>query len=124
MILLMHDHASQSLSSYDSSYMMVKLELLFRTGRSNTMLRSIIVASVALFLLVEVPGALSFRSSFAGSALRRSAALASRRGSSGSAVDASLCMKTIAVFGASGLTAQECVYQALRNGDSVVGLTR
>jgi nucleoside-diphosphate-sugar epimerase len=36
----------------------------------------------------------------------------------------SLCMKTIAVFGASGLTASECVYQALENGDSVVGLTR
>jgi hypothetical protein len=35
-----------------------------------------------------------------------------------------LCMKTIAVFGASGLTASECVYQALKNGDSVVGLTR
>jgi nucleoside-diphosphate-sugar epimerase len=33
-------------------------------------------------------------------------------------------MKTIAVFGASGLTASECVYQALENGDSVVGLTR
>jgi len=36
----------------------------------------------------------------------------------------SLCMKTIAVFGASGLTAAECVYQALQNGDNVVGLTR
>ena len=35
-----------------------------------------------------------------------------------------LCMKTIAVFGASGLTAAECVYQALANGDKVVGLTR
>jgi uncharacterized protein YbjT (DUF2867 family) len=35
-----------------------------------------------------------------------------------------LCMKTIAVFGASGLTASECVYQALQNGDTVVGLTR
>jgi len=35
-----------------------------------------------------------------------------------------LNMKTIAVFGASGLTASECVYQALENGDSVVGLTR
>lgn len=35
-----------------------------------------------------------------------------------------LCMKTIAVFGASGLTASECVYQALANGDTVVGLTR
>lgn len=33
-------------------------------------------------------------------------------------------MKTIAVFGASGLTASECVYQALENGDNVVGLTR
>jgi uncharacterized protein YbjT (DUF2867 family) len=36
----------------------------------------------------------------------------------------SLCMKTIAVFGASGLTSSECVYQALKNGDSVIGLTR
>jgi nucleoside-diphosphate-sugar epimerase len=36
----------------------------------------------------------------------------------------SLCMKTIAVFGASGLTASECIYQALENGDKVVGLTR
>lgn len=35
-----------------------------------------------------------------------------------------LHMKTIAVIGASGLTASECVYQALQNGDSVVGLTR
>jgi uncharacterized protein YbjT (DUF2867 family) len=33
-------------------------------------------------------------------------------------------MKTIAVFGASGLTGSECVYQALKDGDSVVGLTR
>eukprot|EP00586_Coscinodiscus_wailesii_P001059 CAMPEP_0172480910 /NCGR_PEP_ID=MMETSP1066-20121228/6440_1 /TAXON_ID=671091 /ORGANISM="Coscinodiscus wailesii, Strain CCMP2513" /LENGTH=242 /DNA_ID=CAMNT_0013242725 /DNA_START=211 /DNA_END=939 /DNA_ORIENTATION=+ len=33
-------------------------------------------------------------------------------------------MKTIAVIGASGLTASECVYQALQNGDNVVGLTR
>jgi nucleoside-diphosphate-sugar epimerase len=35
-----------------------------------------------------------------------------------------LCMKTIAVVGASGLTASECVFQALQNGDNVVGLTR
>jgi hypothetical protein len=43
-----------------------------------------------------------------------------------SGVDSSstLCMATIAVFGASGLTASECVYQALKNGDKVVGLTR
>jgi nucleoside-diphosphate-sugar epimerase len=33
-------------------------------------------------------------------------------------------MKTIAVFGASGLTASECVYQALKEGDNVVGLAR
>mmetsp|Transcript_9071 Transcript_9071/g.13954 ORF Transcript_9071/g.13954 Transcript_9071/m.13954 type:complete len:277 (+) Transcript_9071:1-831(+) len=38
---------------------------------------------------------------------------------SSSALDA-----TIAVIGASGLTASECVYQALANGDNVVGLTR
>lgn len=31
---------------------------------------------------------------------------------------------TIAVFGASGLTAQECVFQALKDGDKVIGLTR
>lgn len=30
----------------------------------------------------------------------------------------------IAVFGASGLTASECVFQALKEGDTVVGLTR
>jgi hypothetical protein len=35
-----------------------------------------------------------------------------------------LDMANIAVFGASGLTAAECVYQALENGDTVVGLTR
>lgn len=38
--------------------------------------------------------------------------------------DSNLFMKTIAVIGASGLTASECVYQALRDGDNVVGLTR
>jgi nucleoside-diphosphate-sugar epimerase len=42
----------------------------------------------------------------------------------GATSSSSLCMKNIAVFGASGLTAAECVYQALENGDSVVGLTR
>jgi len=41
------------------------------------------------------------------------------RAASSTALDA-----TIAVFGASGLTAQECIYQALKDGDSVVGLTR
>jgi len=42
-----------------------------------------------------------------------------RPASSSTALDA-----TIAVFGASGLTAQECIYQALKDGDKVVGLTR
>jgi putative NADH-flavin reductase len=32
--------------------------------------------------------------------------------------------KTIAVIGASGLTASECVYQILQNGDKCIGLTR
>jgi len=41
-----------------------------------------------------------------------------------SASSSALCMSTIAVIGASGLTASECVYQALQNGDNVVGLTR
>lgn len=45
-------------------------------------------------------------------------------GHSTSASSSSLCMKTIAVFGASGLTSSECVYQALKNGDKVIGLTR
>jgi len=36
----------------------------------------------------------------------------------------SLCMSTVAVIGASGLTAQECVYQALQRDCDVVGLTR
>lgn len=43
---------------------------------------------------------------------------------SASSSNSALCMKTIAVFGASGLTASECVFQALKNGDDVVGLTR
>mmetsp|Transcript_16033 Transcript_16033/g.29076 ORF Transcript_16033/g.29076 Transcript_16033/m.29076 type:complete len:274 (+) Transcript_16033:52-873(+) len=42
-----------------------------------------------------------------------------RTASSSTSLDA-----TIAVFGASGLTASECVYQALQDGDKVVGLTR
>jgi nucleoside-diphosphate-sugar epimerase len=49
-----------------------------------------------------------------------SSSIPSRSGS-----ESTICMmKTIAVFGASGLTASECVYQALSNGDSVIGLTR
>jgi hypothetical protein len=78
-------------------------------------------ALVFLPLLASVASALTFRSSFVGR---------HRHGSQNAvlAVDSRrptlLCMKTIAVFGASGLTASECVYQALKNGDTVVGLTR
>jgi len=39
-------------------------------------------------------------------------------------IKSQLFMKTIAVIGASGLTASECVYQAIQNGDNVVALTR
>lgn len=42
-----------------------------------------------------------------------------QRSASSTSLDA-----TIAVFGASGLTAQECIFQALKDGDNVVGLTR
>lgn len=65
-------------------------------------------------LLALLASTEAFHSSFMG----RSAASGVRNS------DSSLSMKTIAVIGASGLTAQECVYQALANGDSVVGLTR
>ena len=66
-----------------------------------------------LVFLLAFPAVQAFRSSFGGTRL------ASTRAS-----DSQLCMKTIAVVGASGLTASECVYQALQNGDKVVGLTR
>jgi nucleoside-diphosphate-sugar epimerase len=38
--------------------------------------------------------------------------------------ESALCMKTIAVFGASGKTGSEAVFQALNEGDTVIGLTR
>mmetsp|Transcript_3829 Transcript_3829/g.5759 ORF Transcript_3829/g.5759 Transcript_3829/m.5759 type:complete len:279 (+) Transcript_3829:80-916(+) len=67
--------------------------------------------SVALFLL-SLAGAEAF--SFTARHVSHRAPVSS----------SALCMKTIAVFGASGLTSSECVYQALENGDSVIGLTR
>lgn len=66
-----------------------------------------------LLLALVVSSTEAFQSPFLG-----------RSVASGVSSSSSLCMKTIAVFGASGLTASECVYQALENGDSVVGLTR
>lgn len=68
-------------------------------------------------------GAMKIRSLLAAAALGSARAFVppQTRSASGSitALDA-----TVAVFGASGLTAQECVYQALKDGDTVVGLTR
>lgn len=69
---------------------------------------------ISAFLLA-LPVAHAFHSSFGGNRLTRTQKISS---------NTELCMKTIAVVGASGLTASECVYQALQNGDNVVGLTR
>jgi uncharacterized protein YbjT (DUF2867 family) len=66
----------------------------------------------AAILLTSLASATAF--SFTGKSVSHSVPVTS----------SSLCMKTIAVFGASGLTSSECVYQALKNGDSVIGLTR
>jgi uncharacterized protein YbjT (DUF2867 family) len=68
--------------------------------------------SIAFAFLLTLSGSAAF--SFHGQPVAHSAAASS----------SSLCMKTIAVFGASGLTSSECVYQALKNGDNVIGLTR
>ena len=77
--------------------------------------------SAFTYLLVSSPAVNAFQSSFINSAGKNGNLVASssiRKGKS------NLCMSTIAVFGASGLTASECVYQALQDGDNVVGLTR
>ena len=66
----------------------------------------------AAILLTSLASATAF--SFTGKSVSHSAPVTS----------SSLCMKTIAIFGASGLTSSECVYQALKNGDNVIGLTR
>jgi FlaA1/EpsC-like NDP-sugar epimerase len=71
------------------------------------------IISSFLFIILVGPTS-AFHSSFA----RGTAPLAAVKSQS------ALCMKTIAVFGASGLTGSECVYQALKDGDNVIGLTR
>jgi hypothetical protein len=78
--------------------------------------------SVAFMLLTSdrILNAFRSSSSFLGLRHSRHTQIQFRSSTSSSA----LCMKTIAVFGASGLTAAECVYQALQNGDTVIGLTR
>lgn len=72
-------------------------------------------------VLLLLPFASAFTSS-ASSFVPASSSLLHKK--SVSTTSSSLCMKTIAVFGASGLTSSECVYQALKSGDKVVGLTR
>lgn len=71
-------------------------------------------------VLVALPFASAFSSSHSCAFVRSSTSVSHASPLSSSA----LCMKTIAVFGASGLTSQECIYQALKDGDKVVGLTR
>lgn len=68
--------------------------------------------------LAGLSGSDAFRSSFVGGG--RNPLMADNRGAS----ETTLFMKTIAVFGASGLTGSEAVFQALNEGDKVVGLTR
>ena len=51
-------------------------------------------------------------------------AFVSPRTSTNNSPSTSQLQATIAVFGASGLTSQECIYQALKDGDAVIGLTR
>jgi hypothetical protein len=70
--------------------------------------------SVVIASLFLAGSANAFQSAF----IRGSSPLSTVRSES------ALCMKTIAVFGAAGLTASECVYQALQEGDNVIGLTR
>ncbi|OEU18753.1 NAD(P)-binding protein [Fragilariopsis cylindrus CCMP1102] len=73
------------------------------------------ILTVSLLSTLSVADA--FRSSFAGS---RAGPVATARTNDSTM----LCMKTIAVFGASGLTGSECVFQALKEGDTVIGLAR
>ena len=82
-------------------------------GRQRLQARHEMMLRGIFCLLLTVP-AIAFKSTF----VRGTAPLSAIKSKS------SLCMKTIAVFGASGLTASECVYQALKDGDKVVGLTR
>lgn len=73
------------------------------------------ILTVSLLSTLSVADA--FRSGFAGS---RAGPVATARTNDSTM----LCMKTIAVFGASGLTGSECVFQALKEGDTVIGLAR
>ena len=111
-----HHHTSNTYHRQDTVHTLFLLLHLVASDSSEdhyhyqaTMLRT-----VALLSLLGAVSAFSPASSFT-----RGTPVASSVRS-----ESMLCMKTIAVFGASGLTAAECVYQALENGDNVVGLTR
>lgn len=78
-----------------------------------------------LALPLVLPSTLAFSSAFVGrSRLQQTSRTYAAAKASPLSKASALFMKTIAVIGASGLTAQECVYQALKNGDTVIGLTR
>mmetsp|Transcript_1593 Transcript_1593/g.2284 ORF Transcript_1593/g.2284 Transcript_1593/m.2284 type:complete len:81 (+) Transcript_1593:62-304(+) len=77
---------------------------------------------LATLLLISNASAFTLSSFTSGSSLGSHASPS--RSSQSQSSSSMLSMKTIAVFGASGLTSSECVYQALKNGDKVVGLTR
>jgi len=78
-----------------------------------------------LFSCFSFVAAVSGAGAFApGIALKSTSFVRHSSGARHARSSSALCMKTIAVFGASGLTASECVYQALQKGDKVVGLTR
>ena len=97
-------------SNHKKSY-----KLSFNTKFNSKMKFSLF--SIAALTSLSAVGA--FRSSFTGAGR---GSLVSDRCAAQS--DTALCMKTIAVFGASGLTGAETVFQALNDGDNVVGLTR
>jgi len=78
------------------------------------------LSSIALVLVLAI-NTISSSNAFTTSFIGNSSPVAHRAPVN---TKSALCMKTIAVFGASGLTASECVYQALKDGYDVVGLTR
>lgn len=79
------------------------------------------LSSIALVVLVSAARKSTTTNAFTTSFIGKSSSIGHRAPSHKSSA---LCMKTIAVFGASGLTASECVYQALKDGNNVIGLTR
>ena len=77
-----------------------------------------------LVAVINIDTAIAFQSSFAGTRISNTKHTPTFVSRSSSSSKSTLYMKTIAVFGSSGLTASECIYQAIQNGDTVVGLTR